>query len=220
LPALFQDAGVVYANVFGYRGQILQTVAGMPVWGLQALLSSVFASPDAWLANHARPIRFFLQHGWLMAILLLLLLTWLRRRSCRSAEEVCVTLAMGYTILYGFTNHWAFQYFAWSVPLWFFLRPGFFIPATILAGGYIYSLYWFLCGNPWLFGKWDFVGHPYWPAIVTGFRNLAVLFFFVSAWVFLISAASEQITSWWRPPPDHGSGDQKSDGHLGVASAD
>ena len=70
----------------------------------------------------------------------------------------------------------------------------------ILAGGYIYSLYWFLCGNPWLSGKWDFVGHPFWPEWVMEFRDLAVLFFFVSAWVFLISALREQIVTWFRPP--------------------
>jgi hypothetical protein len=140
-----------------------------------------------------------LQHNWFIATLLLLLLAWLRR-SRRTAPEVCATIAMGYAILYGFTDNWAFQYLAWSVPFWFFLQPRFCIAATLLAGGYIYSLYWFLCGNPWLSGKWDFVGRPGWPLIVITFRNLAVLFFFSSGCVFLISAVKEKIITRFRPP--------------------
>jgi len=199
VPALIQDAGIIHANVFGYRGQRLQTTADMPVWGLRVLISSFLPAPDEWPASGIRLANFVLHHSWLIAVLLLLLLAWLRR-SCRSASEVCATIAASYTIIYGFTDNWAFQYFAWSVPFWFFVRPPFLIPATILAGGYIYSLYWFLCGNPWLSGKWDFIGHPAWPEMVMVFRNLAMLFFFVSAWVFLISALREQIVTRFRPP--------------------
>jgi hypothetical protein len=199
LPAVCRDAAVVYKNVFGYHGEIVQTVSGMPVWGPYVLISSFLPPSATWSASCVSLANFFLLHSWLIAALLLLLLAWLRRNR-RTAPEVCVTIAAGYAILYGLTDNWAFQYLAWSVPFWFFLRPWFCLAATTFAGGYIYSLYWFLCGNPWLSGKWDFEGHSNWPAVVVAFRNLAVLFFFFSAWVFLISALKEQIVVWFRPP--------------------
>jgi hypothetical protein len=63
----------------------------------------------------------------------------------------------------------------------------FLIAATFLAGEYVYLLYWLLCGNPFLLGKWDFLGHPHWPKLIEMFRNSAWLFFFFSALVFLIA---------------------------------
>jgi hypothetical protein len=199
LPAVCLDAGIVYKNVFGYHGEILQTASGMPVWGPRALISSFLPPPATWPAGCVNAANFYLPHSWLIAVLLLLLLAWLRRER-RTAPEVCATIAAGYAILYGFTDNWAFQYLAWSVPFWFFLRPWFCLAATMFAGGYIYSLYWFLCGNPCLLGRWDFVGHPDWPVIVIAFRNLAVLFFLFSGCVFLILALREQIVAAFKPP--------------------
>jgi hypothetical protein len=199
LPALILDAGTVWQHVFGYRGQMLQTSAGIQIWGLRALITSFAPAFSSWPAGGIGAAVFVVQHDWLFAVLSLLLLAWLRR-SCRSVQEVCITIAASYAIIYGFSDYWSFQYFAWSVPFWFFLRPWFFVSATILAGGYIYSLYWYLCGNPWLYGYWDFMGRPHWPQIVIDFRNLALLFFFASAWVFLISAVREQIVDAFRPP--------------------
>jgi Gpi18-like mannosyltransferase len=43
LPALFQDYKIVLANVFGYRGLILQTATGVPLWGPSVLLFSTVA---------------------------------------------------------------------------------------------------------------------------------------------------------------------------------
>jgi hypothetical protein len=199
LPALFLDAGIVHANVFGYHGEVLQTTSGAPVWGPRVMMSIFLPKSETWPAGCVKLADFYVDNSWWISLVLLLVLAWLRRR-CRSTMELCATLGMGYVFFYGFTDNWAFQYFAWSVPFWFFLRPWFCLAATTFAGGYIYSLYWFLCGNPWLSGKWDFEGHPGWPAIVVAFRNLAVLFFFFSAWFFLISAIKEQIIAWFRPP--------------------
>ncbi len=187
LPALIQDFGIVYTNVFGYRGTILQTAGGAPVWGPSVLLFSTVASVSAWPEKYLRIALSVLDHSWQIAIALLLVLSWLRRHR-RSVEEVCATIGMAYTIVYGFSDYWAFQYFAWSLPFWFFLPRWFSIPAVSLTSAYLYSLHWLLCGNGWLLGSWDFLGHPYWPAIVLGFRNLAVSFFFVSACLFLILA--------------------------------
>jgi hypothetical protein len=192
LPALLMDAGIVWTNVFGYRGQILHTANGTPIWGLLSLISSLSITPDQRLEAAVDVVAFYLFHGSQVALASMLLLAWLRR-SCRTAEEVGATIAATFMILYGFTNNWAFQYFAWSVPFWLFVAPWFFVLATFLAGGYIYSLYWFLCGSPWLFGKWDFMGRPDWPLVVTTFRNAAVVFFLVGGVVCLISAAKAEV---------------------------
>jgi hypothetical protein len=100
---------------------------------------------------------------------------------------------MAYAILFGFSDYWAFQYFAWALPFWFFLKPWFSIPAAFLTSLYLYSLHWLFSGGPTLLGKWDFVGHSDLPVLVLAVRDLAVAFFFVSAWIFLIRAfRSEQ----------------------------
>ncbi len=185
LPSLLQDPFVVYRNVFGYRGLILQTTAGVPVWGPSALLFSTFWQINAWPEKYLRVALFFLEHSWQISLALLLGLVWLRRHRS-SLEQVAATIGMGYVIIYGISDYWAFQYFAWSLPLWFFLPRWFFLPAFLLTSAYLYSLYWLLCGNPWLHGPWDFIGHPHWPALVMAFRNLAVLFFLISSVVFLV----------------------------------
>src|SRR5437879_11703008 len=40
LPALVQDSKIVFTNVFGYRGLLLQTSDGVPLWGPSVLLFS------------------------------------------------------------------------------------------------------------------------------------------------------------------------------------
>ena len=183
LPALVQDAAVVYTNVFGYRGLALQTVGGVPVWGPRVLFS-FFGSPTTWLANWQTRIEYLSQTDWQIALVLALIFTWLRR-SYRTVPGLCGTIAGIYAILYGFSDNWSFQYLAWALPFWFFLGPAFYIPAVLFNSGYIYSLYWFLCGNPWLGGRWNFDEHAYWPTWVMVFRNCSVAFFFVSGCALL-----------------------------------
>jgi hypothetical protein len=117
----------------------------------------------------------------------MILLAWLRRNRA-SPQEVCATIGISYAILFGFSDYWAFQYFAWALPFWFFLRAWFCIPALLLTSAYLYSLHWFFCDSPWLLGKWDFLGHPALPLPILIIRDLAVAFFFICAWVFLIGA--------------------------------
>ena len=199
LPALIQDAKIVYANVFGYRGLYIYTPGGVPVWGpIRVLVFSIIAPPGQWSEQSRGVFLFLWQQAWHITLALLLLLTWLRR-SQPTANAVCATIGMLYTIVYGFSESFAFQYFAWVLPFWLFLNPWFCVAAVILASGYVYSLYWFLCGNPWLLGKWDFAGHAYWPPVVIGFRNLAMLFFFISGCVFLVSAIWRELAP--RPKP-------------------
>jgi hypothetical protein len=185
LPALIQDYKVVYANVFGYRGLILQTATGVPLWGPSVLLFSTVAPIQAWPEKYLRPALFLLEHSWSIAIAAILLLIWLRRNRA-SPLEVCATIGMTYAILFGFSDYWAFQYFAWALPFWFFLRWWFSVPAVFLTSVYLYALHWTFCGNGWLIGRWDFLGHPNLPLLVLTIRNLAVSFFLISACLFLI----------------------------------
>jgi hypothetical protein len=196
LPALVADAQIVIANVFGYHGDHLYTTGHIPVWGTKVLLFSFIAPPEKWPEQLHAPVMFFINHTWQLALILGLLLVWLRR-SRRSVPEVCATIGMLYVVIYGFSDIWAFQYFAWSLPFWLFLPPWFFVPAIALGTTYIYSLYWLVCGNAWLLGKWDFVGHPYWPPSLLWVRNLTVLFFFISACVFLTSAKRSKKNIWF-----------------------
>jgi Gpi18-like mannosyltransferase len=193
-PALIEDYKIVWTNVFGYHGLILQTSTGVPLWGPSVLLFSTVAPIQTWSETFLRVALFVLERSWYIAIAGMLVLTWLRRNR-RAPEEVCATVAMAYVILLGFSDYWAFQYFAWSLPFWFFLSWRFFIPAVSLTSAYLYSLHWLFCGNGWLLGGWDFLGHPNLPPIVLGLRDATVLFFFVSACTFLISAARHQPSS-------------------------
>jgi hypothetical protein len=184
---LIQDAPIIWNNVFGYRAQILHTTAGVPAWGPRVLLFSIIASPQIWPASFRGPILFLLDGGWLLALALALLITWLRRNH-RNVSELCATIAMIYVVVLALSDGFSFQYFAWSLPFWFFLPRWFFIPALVLVSAYIYSLYAYLCGNPWLLGLWDFNGQPYWPLPIITVRNVAYLLFFAGTIWFVISS--------------------------------
>ena len=199
LPALVQDYQIVLTNVFGYRGLILQTANGDPLWGPSALLFSTGAPIQVWPEMLLRPVLFLLEHSWSIAIAAMIFLAWLRRK-CAPAQEVCATIGMSYAILFGFSDYWAFQYFAWALPFWLFLRPWFSIPALLLTSAYLYSLHWLFSGSASLSGGWDFLGHPTLPWPIQTVRNLAVLFFIISACFFLIQATRRPSVS--TPPQD------------------
>jgi hypothetical protein len=194
LPALIQDYKIVLTNVFGYRGLILQTANGIPLWGPSVLLFSMVVPIQAWPEKYLRPALFVLERSWYIAIAAIVLLAWLRRNRA-SAQEVCATIGMAYAVLFGFSDYWAFQYFAWALPFWFFLRWWFSIPAVCLTSAYLYSLHRFFSGNLWLLGKWDFLGHPDLPLPILIIRDVAVAFFFVSAFLFVICAFRREARS-------------------------
>lgn len=196
IPAIIKDAPIVYKNIFGYHGIITKTNSGIPIWGCYTFLVPLFnVLPSGLKLILNRPFFFVLNNSWFISVLLIVLLSWLRQ-SRRTISHLGATIAAAYTIIYGFSNNWTFQYLAWSIPFWLFAPPVFLFGATLFAGGYIYSLYWLLCGNPWLLGTWDFIPHPQWPDIVILFRNLATLFFFLSACIFLTVAVYQQISRW------------------------
>ena len=190
VPALLQDPAIIWKNVFGYRAQILHTTAGVPAWGPRVFLFSIIAAPQNWPESLRAPILFFLANGWLIAVALALAITWLRR-SKRSVPELCATIAGIYIVVLTLSDGFSFQYFAWSLPFWFFFPRWFFAPTILLVSGYIYFLYWHLCGNPWLLGLWDFNGHPQWPLLIVAFRNAAYLLFCAGAIWFAISTTAQ-----------------------------
>jgi glycosyl transferase family 87 len=194
IPALVEDYKIVWTNVFGYRGLILQTTSGLPLWGPSVLLFSTFAPPEVWPDKYLRPTLFILERTWYIGIAAMFALMWLRRKR-HSPEQICATIGMAYFILLGFSDYWAFQYFAWALPFWFFLGRWFSIPAVILTSVYLYSLHWLFCGNPWLLGRWNFSAHSTLPFLILSVRNLAVAFFLISACVFLIDAVRCRSTS-------------------------
>src|SRR2546430_6534469 len=144
VPALLQDPAIIWKNVFGYRAQILHTTAGVPAWGPRVFLFSIIAAPQNWPESLRAPILFFLANGWLIAVALALAITWLRR-SKRSVPELCATIAGIYIVVLTLSDGFSFQYFAWSLPFWFFFPRWFVASAILLIGGYIYFLYWHLC---------------------------------------------------------------------------
>lgn len=187
LPAFAVDARIVIANVFGYHGQFIDTTGGVAIWGWYRVVMPMLVSSPEWLDNPPRLVQLLVLRGYGLVLALNLLVVW-RRRNLRSLPDVCATIAMGYTLIYGLAETWAFQYFAWSVPFWCFMPLWFFAAATALAGGYIYFLYAYLCGSPWLAGPWDFIGHPLWPSHVVALRDLSVIFFFITAMWIVIRA--------------------------------
>lgn len=190
-PTLIQDPRAIYGNVLSYRAHNLHTTAGVSTWGPRVLLFSVLAAPNKWPIATRAPILFLLEHGWRIALALGILISWLRRFR-RSPVELGATIAFIYVILSALSDGFSFQYFAWSLPLWFLLPARFWGPAALLTSAYLYSLYWFLCGNGWLLGQWDFVGHPNWPTFVLWFRNAGYVVFFVGAIWFLGLALFQQ----------------------------
>ena len=191
LPALAVDPAAVIQGVLGYRGQMLQTPSGIPIWGMHVFLPWLAYLPDRTRFVDV-PIQLVLDRNVWFTVVPVVLFAYLRR-AARSGPELGRTVAGSYAMLYGFSIYWAFQYFTWSVPFWFFCRARFAVPASLLAGGYVYALYAFVCGDPWLLGAWDFRGRAEWPAALVGTRSLAVLFFFFSALGFLAQALAAEL---------------------------
>ena len=195
LPALAADPAIVYRKVFAYQGLLLQTAGGVKVWGMGTFMPVIQRLANPWRAGLVHPAIVLYNHDVAIALVSLFAVGWLRRRE-RTIEGLGLTLAAVYTILYGFSDSCSFQYFAWSLPFWFFAGRVFALLASLLAGGYVYSLYAYLCGNPWLWGEWDFAGHAYWPPFVEILRSMSVLFFFGAGVAFLARATAREVKAW------------------------
>jgi hypothetical protein len=178
LPAALLEPRLLFERIVAYPGSGVETPRGIVIWGVAHTLG----------LGGSRAAEFLAAHNTAVCWIPILAFAWLRRGQ-RAARELGVSVCGAFLILYGFTSFWAWQYLAWSIPFWFFLGWRFTALATLLLGAYVYGAYAVFTGNPWLLGRWDFVRHDPWPALLHGLRDASVLLCFVSAWVLLARAA-------------------------------
>ena len=198
-PALALDLRLVWERVFLYQGLFIHTLGNPPTWawGLKNFGILVFG-PDfrlwpgwaIWRINHAN----------FMAMAIVMIYAFLRRREI-GAIGLAQTLAATFALFYGSIETWTFQYLAWSVPFWFTRGAPFAACSSLLAGGYIYGLYAFVCRDWLLRPPWDFAGHPYWPAWLILLRDGALLTFLgFGLWWFAQAVVAELRVRRERPP--------------------
>lgn len=180
LPWLVQEPVLLIERIFGYGGSPVVTPRGIAIWGLvHTLRLGGTGVADALEAANTAVV-------WTP----ILLFAWLRRGRSE-ALELGVTVCGSFLILYGLSSTWAWQYLAWSAPLWLFLGWRFTGAATAVIGGYVYGVYMLFTGSPWLQGRWDFVNHGPWPPVLTVLRDASVLLCCATAIFLLVRAARE-----------------------------
>jgi hypothetical protein len=187
VPVLLTDPAILYARVFSYPGFIVQTTAGVRVWGWQNFFGVLQQFPFNWQVSLESMAMWGLDHHRALVLIAILILAWMRRGE-QSPAGLGLTIAASYAVVYALSNNWSFQYFAWSIPFWFMAGPVFLVGSSILSGAFIYALYSFDCSSPFLLGNWDFVGHPMWPRYLVVLRDFATLFYMVASTLFLIAA--------------------------------
>jgi len=190
-PALLVDAGALFGAVFGYSGLRIQTTSGGLVFGPQ-----VFYPDLASLDLPARRAFITFANAWYRAdgavvAVLILVWSWLRRRE-RTPEALAGTLAQAYALVYAFTNFFAFQYLAWSLPFWLFAGWPLAIVAHVLCSAYIWGLYAWLCEHWLLLDTWRFVAKPDWPGWILFLRSACVAFLMGLGLTRLLQAGREE----------------------------
>ena len=196
---------VMWERVFGYQGWYIHTTGNPPtfIWGMKNLFFRAFGDdPNQWskaalwwLDPRQTPI---VDRSRTVALALMFVFAFLRRRE-RSAVGLGATIALSFAIFYGLVEVWTFQYFAWSMALWMLAGPRFALGAHVLGGGFLYAVYAFVCGDWLLRTKWDFVGHPYWPAWLTTWRDAACLFFVLFGLFAFVRAVAVEIREFSKP---------------------
>lgn len=187
LPWLVQEPALLVERILGYGGSPVVTPRGIAVWGIAHTLRLPEAGVVAVEAANA-----------LLVWTPVLVLAWLRRGRWQ-ARELGVTVCGSFLLLYGFSSFWAWQYLAWSIPLWLFLGWRFTGAATLILSAYVYGVYALFTGSAALRGRWDFVGHAPWPALLTLLRDASVLLCLATGLVLLAQAASSARTTRRRP---------------------
>jgi hypothetical protein len=118
LPTALEAPDLIYRRVIAYPGLILHTPGGDAVWGIW------YALPHALLRIASGVAQMHAVHNTLVTLLPIVVFSWLRRRET-GARGLGATVCGSQMIFYGVTMNWAYQYLAWSIPLWFFVGPGF-----------------------------------------------------------------------------------------------
>lgn len=181
LPEAAVDPSLLVRRIVGYPGSGAQTVHGVAIWGVWTALELRHVPGLAGVA------RWLAAHNTMVCLLPIVAVVWMRRGR-REALDLGATVFSCFMLLYGFTSQWAFQYLAWSAPFWCFRGARYATLGSLLLGGYIYGVYALYCGNPWLLGLWDHVGHAVWPLWLRLLRDAAVVFCFISA-VWIVGTA-------------------------------
>lgn len=200
---LAMDPLAVVNGVFAYGGQVIQTTAGIPVWGWRILVAHVLDVSDperTWDVTQA-----ILHHNGGVLLWPLVAYYALRARA-RAPLETATTMAGGWVIFHAFTNYWSFQYLAWAAPLLVFLELPTFVALSLAASLYVGALYVDVTGSLLLLGPWDFVGHPF-PAVhVLLLRDLAIVTFVFCALRAIWDAARQALGKprWWVSAPPTG----------------
>ena len=186
VPALLRDAEVVVRSVFLYGGLQIQSPAGVRIWGTQLFYHDDALAPGS---SHGAGglFRALLRNNTWICVAPIALVAWARRDG-RSRLEIACNVGASYAIFHGLTNFWAWQYLAWALPLWWAAGWRTAMPACAVATVYVYVLYVWLCGDPWLAGSWDWLGKPHWPAWLLRLREAAVLGFFATALALVAQA--------------------------------
>jgi len=193
-PALALDSRAVIDAVILYPGLEIRTGSGITTWGL---LNLVPEAANASTAMRLSLIEFKMAvREWnsVIAIAPIVLLAWLRRGPANAgAEPLGTLLAASFALFYGFTQNWAFQYFAWSIPFWLLAPRWFAWGSTLFATTYVLGAYVWLTDSAFLLGIWDFVGKPDWPTALLLARDASNLFFAASGVMFLVLAIRDRL---------------------------
>ncbi len=184
-PALLLNARAVVDAVFLYPGLSIHTSSGITIWGIANLYPDVQSLPQALRLSFLDFTQVAENYNTVICVTPIILLAWLRR-SERSATAIATSVAAGFSLFYGLTNNWAFQYLAWSLPFWLLATRWFALSASLVATAYVYGAYAWLCGDALLLGSWDFIGKPDWPTWLIVARNAANVFFLTTGLYFLI----------------------------------
>jgi hypothetical protein len=131
LPWLVRDPVIVLRNVVYYQGQVIRTTAGLPVWGGATILWSYHRLITPYLGQGFLKLLLFWFLFSSLLVLILVLVISILRRDRSDLLQLFATVNAVYTVFYGFTNFWSFQYFAWSLPFWFTRARWFSIPAFL-----------------------------------------------------------------------------------------
>ena len=176
-------------SVFGYTGQLIQTTAGIPVWGNRIVVG--------WLQDLVNPgnggklIDAILSYNSIIIIIVVTLYSWLRRHR-EGGIGLGRTVGEVFIIFYGLSNYWAFQYLVWCSPFLVFISLPLAALIACIYSGYICALYSLVCGSCFLLGKWDFVGHPGLSATVLFFRNSSIILSLALTFYFFGSTFPEK----------------------------
>lgn len=187
---LAMDPIAVVNGVFAYGGQVIQTTAGIPVWGWRILVAHVLDVVDperTWEVTSA-----ILRNNGAVLLCALAAYYALRARA-RAPLEAARTMAGGWVIFHAFTNYWSFQYLAWAAPLLVFLELPTFVALSLAASLYVGALYVDVTGSLLLLHPWDFVGHPLPPVHVLLLRDLAIATFLFCALRAIWDAARQAL---------------------------